>query len=402
LHFEIRTHLPTSAGPGYWSVDPTLAGWKPPSQTISNYRIAASPGVHWARPSAARGVKGLGMLDADTFVALEEDQLIGLNVLDGTPSWSQSLSTRPSGATLDTDRSAIYVSNVYGRLQAFHLFDPPDGDVAVASQSSLTSTWTIKLDAVGSATLMPLPDGGLVASFRRQMFGLAPTGEMLWQRETNGRVFDWALAGDRLVFSTEGVDGSTWMIDQAQPRVLASQRNGRLVFVGDQVWLYDDDGVYRLHLEPPSVDLLYTLPRGSPMLGDMVALPDGGGVLVAHTDRSDKRLIALNTDGTVRWQRSFSDITRGLQSLLVLDGRPYLVSQDSSASFNRTAIFAVALNGGELTYIFTSGSRSPWQGDSWALALGDHRLLVSIGGNGLAALDVRAAMEVVSPTAAPR
>jgi len=397
LHFEIRTHMPNGAGPGYWSVDPTLAGWKPPSQTISNYRIVASPGVQWMQPSAVRGVKGLGMLAPDTFAALEEDRLIGLNVLDGSPSWSQALSTRPSDAALDTDQSALYVSFVYGRLQAFRLLDPQDGDVRVASPSPLTSTWTIKLDAVGSATLMPLPSGGLVASFRRQMFGIAPTGEVVWQHATTGQVFDWALANDRLIFSTEGVDGSTWMINQGQPVVLAPGKNGRPVFVGDQVWLYDDDGIYRLHLEPPSVDLLYTLPRGSPMLGDMVALPDGGGVLVAHTDRSDKRLIALNTDGTVRWQRSFSAITRGLQSLLVLDGRVYLVSHDSFASSNRISIFAIDLNGAELTHIFDGGSRSPWQGDSWALAIGDHRLLISIGGSGIAALDARAAMEVVSP-----
>jgi len=401
LHFEIRTHMPTSPGPGYWSVDPTLAGWKPPSQTIANYRIAASPGVQWLQPSAAQGVKGLGMLGPDTFAALEEDRLIGLNLLDGSPSWSHALSTRPSDAALDTDRSAIYVSNIYGRLQAFRLLDPQDGDVSAATPSPLTSTWTIKLDAVGSATLMPLPGGGLVASFRRQMFGVSPTGEVLWQRATSGRVFDWALADDRLIFSTEGVDGAIWMIDQAQPVVLASGNNGRPVFVGNQVWLYDDDGIYRLHLESPSADLLYTLPLGSPLLGDMVALPDGGGVLVAHTDRSDRRLIALNTDGTIRWQRSFADITRGQQRLLVLDGRPYLVSQDASVSSNQIAIFAIDMNGAELTHIFTGGSRSPWQGDSWALAITDHRILISIGGSGMAALDAGAAMEAVSQGGGP-
>jgi outer membrane protein assembly factor BamB len=341
------------------------------------------------------------MLDADTFVALDEDQLMGLNVLDGGLAWRQPLSTRLSDAALDTSRSLIYVASAYGRLQAFHLFDPQDGGGGVASPSSLTSTWTIKLEAVGFATLMPLPDGGLAASFRRQMFGVAPTGEVLWRHETDGQVFDWALAGDRLIFSTEGVDGSTWMIDQGQPVTLAPGKNGRPVFVGNQVWLYDDDGIYRLHLEPPSVDLLYALPRGSPMLGDMVPLPDGG-VLVAHTDRFDKRLIALNPDGTVRWQRSFSDVTRGLQSLLVLDDRVYLVSLDSFASSNRISIFAIDFNDAQLTHIFDGGSRSPWQGDSWALAIGDGRILISIGGSGLAALDAQAAMEIVSPGAAPR
>ncbi len=83
--------------------------------------------------------------------------------------------------------------------------------------------------------------------------------------------------------------------------------------------------------------------------------------------------------------------------MLVLNDHAYLVSQDSAALSNRISIFAIDSNGAELTQIFTGDSRSPWQGDSWALAIGDDRLLISIGGSGMAALDTRAAVEIISP-----
>ena len=46
LHFEIREHMPSSTGRGYWSSDPAKAGWKPPSQFIWTYRMGTSPGVN--------------------------------------------------------------------------------------------------------------------------------------------------------------------------------------------------------------------------------------------------------------------------------------------------------------------------------------------------------------------
>jgi murein DD-endopeptidase MepM/ murein hydrolase activator NlpD len=72
LHFEIRSHMPDTPGPGYWPVDPTRAGWLPPSATISNYRLAISPGVRWTRPNISWSAKGIGVLNDDVFVAVED------------------------------------------------------------------------------------------------------------------------------------------------------------------------------------------------------------------------------------------------------------------------------------------------------------------------------------------
>lgn len=396
LHFEIRTHTPTSPGRGYWSGDPTLAGWKPPSQYIWNHRIATSPGVQWTRPFVTWGTKGVGMLNGDTFAAIEDNRLIGVNVLDGSLRWSQSDSIKAANAMINVDRSVIYVVSQFVLIEAFRLPDLQDGNATATFESSLVSMWKIKLGAAGSATLMPLPDGGVMVSSGRKIFGVSPAGVLLWEHDSSARVFDWALADDRLIFATSGEDGSIWTADESGPMAWQTPITGRPVVVGDQILVYAEDGIYRLNSEALSAELLYALPRGYLERGDIVALSDGG-VLVTHKDPFDQRLIALNADGALRWQRSYSNMMQGRQQrLLVLDSRAYLVSQRHNTSSSEVSIFVIDINSAALTRIFTSGSRIPMLKDTWAFAIGDDRILANIGGGSMVALDTRLAIEAVS------
>lgn len=388
LHFEIRNHTPLAPGPGYWSTDPTLAGWEPPSQYIWNYRIASSPGVLWTHPFSTQRTQGLGLLGRDTFVAIEDDQLLGTSVLDGSLHWSHPISLTVTSAILDANRSAIYAADILGRVKAFQSAEFQDGE-------TLTSTWEIKLDAIGYVTLMPLPGGGLVASFREQMFGLSSVGEVLWQRDSIARAFDWVFFEDRLVFSTLGQNNSIWMVDESGPVTWNTPASGHLAVADGHIWIYGQDGVYRLNPKTHSTDLLYALPTALLRWSDMVTLPDGG-LLLAHSDAHDRRLIALNADGSLRWERSYADVAQGYQQhLLVLDGYPYFVSQYSAASAHEISIFAIDLSSAKLTQIFTAGSRNPIPENTRVFAAGEGRILINVEGVGLTALDPQAAFEVV-------
>jgi outer membrane protein assembly factor BamB len=394
LHFEIRTHMPTSPGPGYWSVDPTLAGWEPPSLYIWNKRIIGAPGVLWARPFTAQATRGLGIVDRDTFVAVEDNELAGINVLDGELRWRQPSTVNVIDAVIDADRSMIYAADYVGRIEAFRVPDVDSAETTALSESALVPLWKTKLDMVGFPTLMPLPGGGVVVSSRRKLFGVSQAGELLWEQNAVGRVFDWALTDDHLVVSMLAREGSLWAIDESGPVATATRSGCRPVTVDDQVLLYASDGIYRLNPDTLSAELLYALPRGSPWLGDVVALPDGG-LLVAHMDRFDRRLIALNAAGEVRWQRSVSDVVRGQQHLLVHDGRVFLISKDAMGSFSEVTVFSVDSRNAGLTRIFNAGSRNPLPGESWAFGIGDDRILIDTGGGGMAALDTRLAIEAV-------
>ncbi|MCK4832167.1 MAG: peptidoglycan DD-metalloendopeptidase family protein [Anaerolineales bacterium] len=315
LHFEIRSHMPTAPGPGYWSVDPTLAGWRAPSQTIWDSRMVASPGVQWTRPYAAWGTRGVGLLDRDTFVAIEDHQLIAIDVAEGTVRWSQSALEKVDSAMLDADGSLVYVANQSGELTALR---PP------AAGSEFEPIWSIKLDRVGAPTLLPLPGGGVMASLRQGCFGVSAAGDLLWEADGLVRLIDWTFFEDELVFTTRGGDAMVWSVGEAGPVGWAAGVTGRVASAANRLTIYGREGIFRLDPETREAELLYVLPTAFPDVGDMVALPDGR-LLVAHTDLRDRRLIMLNADGSLRWERSYRNASQGEPHLQVVNGRIYLL-----------------------------------------------------------------------------
>jgi murein DD-endopeptidase MepM/ murein hydrolase activator NlpD len=395
LHLEIRTHLPYAPGPGYWPEDPTLAGWRPPSQTIWNSRIAAAPGVQWARLSDAGFSKGIGTLGLNTFVAVEDRQLAAFDLEDGSLRWRLEAEEYVDDALFDAEQPIVYVANRRGRVEALTvpgLGEGASGEVAVPE-----SLWAVDLDPVGAPALLPLPGGGVVLSVSKRMFAFSADGSPLWEEEVPERPVDWALADERLVFSTQGRDGSLWTIDTSGPVHWEAPLSGRPIVAGDQLWFYDHDGLYRLNAETQRSELVYALPSSFMGLGDMIALPDGG-LLLAHRDRFDERLIALDAAGRVRWERSYGGLIQGKPSLLALDGRPYLMSEHMGNASSTISIYSIDLEGAELRHIFSGGSRAPDPNLTWAAAAGDGLILIHIGGGSLAALDPLAAPEVAQVT----
>jgi murein DD-endopeptidase MepM/ murein hydrolase activator NlpD len=400
LHFEIRTHSPYAPLTGYWPEDPTLVGWLPPSQIIWHQRIASAAGVQWTRPFVAGGTEGIGVVNGDTLIALEEGQLIGLDLANGSLRWRYASVDDVSSALLDARASVIYVAGRSGWIEALSLLDSQGAVATAATVPAFALLWQVELDVVGAPTLLPLAGGGVGVSVGRHLFGLAPDGTLLWARDSLGQPITWALAGDHLIVATTSQDSPLWQIGEAGPQVWGASTwrgpaNSRPVVANGQVWPYGRDGVYRLNPETQAAELQYALPQGLLSLGDMVALPDGG-VLVAHADNFDRRLIALNGDGTLRWQRSYAQLIAGSQHLLTLGGEILLVAQDESGH-GQLSIFIVDMASAELTLIFTGGTRSSISTDIWLLSDGRSRLIINIGGGHMLALDVAQARSMVAP-----
>jgi outer membrane protein assembly factor BamB len=172
---------------------------------------------------------------------------------------------------------------------------------------------------------------------------------------------------------------------------------GHPVAVGDQVFVYNSTGIYRLSSDLRSAILLYLLPSAYPDLGDAVALPDGG-LLVAHVDQADARLIALNASGTLRWQRSYVPAIRAQSAaqvrprLVVTGGRVYLLLHNDISPASITDVFWVDLDDAQLSLIFTGGTRNLAQEDLWSFAA-EGNLLINYGGGNVTALDARSALK---------
>jgi hypothetical protein len=88
-------------------------------------------------------------------------------------------------------------------------------------------------------------------------------------------------------------------------------------------------------------------------LGDAVALPDGG-LLAAHVDQADARLIALNADGSLRWQRSYlpairaQSATQAKPRLVTTGGRVYLLLNNDISPASITDIFSIGCDQNQL------------------------------------------------------
>ncbi|MCA9976875.1 MAG: peptidoglycan DD-metalloendopeptidase family protein, partial [Anaerolineales bacterium] len=384
LHFEIRTHMPIEPGPGYWWEDPTKAGWLPPSQTIWTQRVMASPGVLWTHepPAESVSITYLGTVFGDVALTLEGTQLVATDVNDGATLSLFTELPEVASAAIDTASGIVYVADRLGHVDAWQLSDPRLGeDTAV---SPLTSLWHIELDTVGTPVLLPLPGGGTVLLARGEVYALAGNGRLLWQQEIGGRSFAWTASDDLLLLSTTGSSHAVWSTNGAEPFTQLASMSGYPLPVGEQIWLYAENGVYRLAPDGQSLELIYALSTGFLDRGTIMALPDGG-VLLAHADIFDQRLIAFHEDGSVRWERSYAGLLLERQRLLRTQDAVYLTSFNAQGDVH---VYQVDVETAVLTHIFTGGTRLPVLADTWAAIVANNNLLLNIGGGNRLVLDM--------------
>ena len=371
LHFEIRTHMPYQPGPGYWPEDPTTAGWLPPSQTIWNERMAGAPGVVWLRPFLPPGLTPIGQPDDQTFLLLDDEQIAAVGLGDGRFQPLRLDGEPINSAVLSGDW--LIAADREGQVRAFRW---PEAQ----------PVWTADLGVSGAPTLWPLPNGGAVAGMGTRLWGLADGG-VRWMMDVGARPSSWAATNDTLLLATTGSEGALWTITAANPPQKLADLSGYPVVSGSAIWLIGTDGVYKLVDGAP--ELVLPLPASALRGNTAVSLPDGG-LLIAHFDSADHRLIALNGDGSMRWERSFAALAATDVALLAADGGVYLAAQTAS----EMRIYAVAGETAVLTHLFTGGTRSGGWGDRWATAVGD-KLLLSAGGGSLLALDPQMAQALV-------
>jgi outer membrane protein assembly factor BamB len=413
LHFEIRTHTPTDPGRGYSSKDPTLSGWKSPSAFIWRTRIAASPGVLWIRPPTKQSTQAIGMLDQDTYLVTQDEQLTAIDLRDGSVRWRYESPVRAYDALIHPDRSTIYVASILGIVEAYPLPDTRDAVPGGPVTAPLEPAWRTGLEGVTFPTLVPLPGGGVAISTQRALIGLSPAGQRLWERDTALWSSDWVLSGNRLILAEAG--GDVWTIEETKATPWDTEAGGRLAAgipgagaadVG--VLSYDETGIHLFDPETRSVEPWYALSGGFPGTGNIVVLPPGstqgattsmpeGIVLATHRDRTGESLTALTSDGALRWQRSYPGVLREQRDLLTLDGRAYLVSRAQGITTSRIAIYRIDVDHAELVRVFDGGSRDPSTANTWVAPADTGRLVIYISGTGLAVLNTRAVRPATQP-----
>ena len=392
LHFEIRSVFPNQPARGYLPYDPTIAGWKPPSTFILEQRLKTSPGVQWMRASPDLYVRFIGAINENAILLEEEDHLVAIDISDGSILWSEPTLISARDIALDFSQALIYVINYAGDLTAFSL--PETTDSTIRSSSILRSQWTIELETNGRHQLIPLPGGGIVVSTGQDLVAYSSDGGELWIEESFGGVSWWGVSEEQVLLSPDVEGQSIWEITETGEIQNLAQLSGQALLLDPQFMIYNKEGLYLLEPETNSLQLIYSLPKAFPDLGRMLKLPDGG-VLIAHSDFFDRRLIALHPDGSLRWERSYAQDGAGQLQLFMLDAGPMLIMQKTSARFGVISILSVDVAKAELTPIFEGGPIGTFPVKTWAQVVDGTRLLVNLGGNWMVMIDTQVALEAV-------
>ncbi len=309
LHFEIRSLYPNQPGPGYWSVDPRLAGWQPPTEYIWDQRVGTSPGVKWTRPFTTTTSFLVGLLISDTIVAADHDQLLALKAESGRGQWSRPISDSVQQAAIDETRTLIYLTSPRDTLQAI--------------DAGGESRWQIPFTAT-RPILLPLPGGGVIAHDGHDLIGLSSTGQQLWRIENLPPPIDWLPDDGDLLFTTGGELPGLYRLDRAGHVNLIAALGGQLAASADHVFVYAPTALYRLSETPEILKLLDQTRYGRGSL----AVTSSGSVFVAHNGINGRRLIALWPDGSLRWDRSIQALTNSAPQLAVVKGEVYAVTQE--------------------------------------------------------------------------
>ncbi len=358
LHFEIRSIFPDQPGPGYWSVDPTLAGWKAPSDYIWLNRMGTSPGVKWTRVFTGTDAMGVGTLRNGWFAAFENQQLFAVNAGNGEVQWQRPFTETVDQITLDTTGQSIYISTVTGTLRAL------DQTGAVK--------WSMALE---TSALMTLPAGGLAAQVGDQLIGLSPTSDRLWQAPVSDAVFDHVIDRDRLLFTTSGASGdraAAYAIDRAGQMTKLADVGGQLAVSRERVFVYNPTGLYRLNEATRAAELLLPLDDACFTDGEIVVAYDGA-LIIAHHGYADHRLIVLNPDGSLRWDRSVASLGRTMPQLIVIGRSVYAVTANGQ-------VLLIDTMSGAARSVFDGGAPTFLSGQLWAQPLPNGRLAFDFRG----------------------
>jgi murein DD-endopeptidase MepM/ murein hydrolase activator NlpD len=393
LHFEIRTIFPYQPTRGYVSVDPTELGWINPSHFILNYRNETSPGILWMQPSTALFSQALGSVRDEIFLVVNGSELMGIDLKDGSTRWNVEIDRTFQAFVLDLHSPILYMANRKGEVVAYRVDTFTDtSDPALSLPEVL---WQKDLYITGESVIMPLPDGGMGISIGNKLLGLSMEGEILWEEDSFPMIEHWRLSDQVLTISTEGDSPSIWTITGSEPALQVAEINGLAIQVDGKMWIYNNEGI---HLSSPGATapkLLFSLSRAYPDLGDITPLSDGG-VLVAHTDIFDRRLISFDADGNLEWDFSFSSAIYGQPILLTLGEQPYILVRSTSSTRNNLAIFSIDLENAELTRIFEGTSHRAIARGTWGYALDNDLIIFNMGGNNMFLLDPSIAQETPS------
>ncbi len=349
LHFEIRTAMPDTPGPGYAWTLPDAQGWRQPSQFILNYQARAQPAARWQLiTNTLLGAPPLE-LDDHSLMYIDGDSL-RLATYDGRVLW-RVLLDQPAVAVVGYQRAPL-VFYADGSVQQVDYQGAPVARWTLAGPIQSAPVWvgdSLLYQAADGALVMlaanlqeaqwRLPDMPLLAEIHpaRDVIGLLSQTSELLIITREGRLLERtqlrapagmavSAAGDLLVLTQTGLwqVAQEWTLLADTPAVNGSSaltltEDGRIfLFDGAMLRALDPAGtqLWQLPMIATGRTVLQHLDTTLVLLsshGQVIAASDSGtlcGVLRVYGDNQARVWSSLGDDGVLRV--SIGDLLMGL------------------------------------------------------------------------------------------
>ena len=148
------------------------------------------------------------------------------------------------------------------------------------------------------------------------------------------------------------IRAAAYALDQAGQLTKLADVGGKLAVSRERVFVYNPTGLYRLNEATRAADLVLPLDDARFPESNLV-LADDGTLIIAHRGYSDRRLIAVNPDGTLRWDRSVMSFGRAVPHLIAIGRNVYAVTANGQVLLIDTTTGAARsiFDGGAPTFL---------------------------------------------------
>ncbi len=354
LHFEIRDFGPDDGGPGYWDVNPLLAGWEHPLDFLRRWQ-ARLQSVDGRAPFLS-SVSALNPPSVPPIVTAEGGLVLaGANLLEGIGpegdlQWRMELSGTITGLLQLKDGRVLVRSTPAGSTES---------TITLLRDGRFTGVWTPALALVGG----PYPlDNGLVAFLTADnaLAGYTPEGALVWLTPALGdRINQVVTDGTRVAVSTnpraEGAAPAWRVVDhdgqwhyQVAP---ANPAYAALSPAGDAFLL---DGATLYHISAEYIPTpIARLPQAA---GRSTALAaDSAGNAYVFMALEEAVLYSYAPDGSPRWSVALPGTHRQPPLLaagrgclfyaLAADGTLYALDARQGTILGQTSLYTGGANG---------------------------------------------------------
>ena len=327
----------------------------------------------------------LGWLDEDILLNQEDSDLVAIDVRSGEELLRHPLEGLGVYAGWDPNQTQLYLADMSGSISAYLLDSTNRAQTPYSLQEE--PLWTATMEGTGSIQLIPVEDGVVVIR-RNHWSAYSASGRLRWREDPSAILTDSIEIDGVLIGVTAGEQGDIWTFSDEGVQAWHADLSGMLFSLDGVPYLYSSEGLFHLQLASSEAQELYSWSRAQ--LGQAQILGLGAaGMLLLHKDVYDQRLLQLDREVELVWERSLPVLTADDVHLIRCGGSVLLMTEQDRPSSVQVELLRLDEKG-SAERIFQTIVRTPYQTGSGGTCVDNSSILLNFGGQRLMRFELSA------------